>query len=104
MEAVNEFVQVLFLNDTLLKTQAVPAALGSPEAYEFAIDFGLALCFGILLGLQREIDGNPAGTTTHSLVCIGATGLTLMAKYGIGGDPSRIVSNIVTGIGFIGAG
>jgi len=63
-------------------------------------------CFlGGAVGYQREIHGRPAGLRTHILVCVGATLFTITSiMFGRGGDPSRIASNIVTGIGFLGAG
>jgi putative Mg2+ transporter-C (MgtC) family protein len=69
----------------------------------------LATLLGALVGLEREIHGHPAGLRTHILVALGSTLVTLvsvsMADYGSrGGDPGRIASQIVTGIGFLGAG
>ncbi len=64
-----------------------------------------------LIGFEREWHGRPAGFRTHMLVCIGSTLFTIVsilmaqAYSNIGAsDPARIASNIVTGIGFLGAG
>ena len=58
-----------------------------------------------LLGLEREVHKKPAGLKTHILVGVGSTILTILSyKYFPGGDPSRIASYILPGIGFIGAG
>ena len=66
--------------------------------------FGACLLGGAV-GYQREVHGRPAGLRTHILVCVGATLFTITSiMFGRGGDPSRIASNIVTGIGFLGAG
>jgi len=66
-----------------------------------------ALCGGIL-GLERELAGKPAGLRTNVLICIGAALLTQLsidvpASFGFG-DPARIAAQIVSGIGFLGAG
>ncbi len=65
-----------------------------------------ALLCGIV-GLEREIRKKPAGLRTNILIGLGATVFTIisyqMAQF-FGGDPTRIASQIITGIGFIGAG
>lgn len=68
---------------------------------------GLSVVFGLALGLQRASARKPAGVRTHILVGLGATLMTLVSIYGFPGgsfDPTRIAAQIVTGIGFIGAG
>ncbi len=75
---------------------------------------GLSIFFGFLLGFEREITGKFAGLRTHILVCTGACIFTILSIYGfkmqetagyIGtNDPARIAAQIITGIGFIGAG
>ncbi len=65
----------------------------------------LAVVLGSLIGLEREIHNRPAGFRTHILVSVGAALFTLVSVYGItGGDPGRIAAQIVSGIGFLGAG
>jgi putative Mg2+ transporter-C (MgtC) family protein len=66
----------------------------------------VAAVLGAAIGFQRERLGKPAGLRTHMLICIGAALFTLVSMYGFGpgSDPARVASNIVTGIGFIGAG
>lgn len=73
----------------------------------------LAVVLGGVIGLEREIAGKPAGLRTNILICVGAALLTdVSAQITLGispgspsiGDPSRIAAQIVTGIGFIGAG
>lgn len=65
----------------------------------------IALLFGAIIGLERERHGNAAGIRTYAAVSLGAALFTLI---GIHSDDttagSRIVANIVTGIGFLGAG
>ena len=65
----------------------------------------LAVLFGAVIGLEREVHLRPAGLRTHILVCMGATIFTITSlSFGAGSDPSRIAAGIVTGIGFLGAG
>lgn len=61
-----------------------------------------ALC-GAALGLERELQHKPAGLRTNMLIAIGSA-LFTYASTKIGGDPGRIAAQIVTGIGFLGAG
>lgn len=58
-----------------------------------------------LIGLEREYRQKTAGFHTHVLVGMGATAFTLISLFGFGAaDPSRVAAQIVSGIGFIGAG
>ncbi len=73
-----------------------------------------ALVLGILMGYERSFHGRAAGMRTYALVCLASTALTVVNAYpGVwyggaggdgGGDPTRVVQGIVTGIGFLGAG
>lgn len=66
----------------------------------------LALLVGGLIGLERERRGVPAGIRTHMLVCAGSALITLVSFLMVssGADPTRIPAQIVSGIGFLGAG
>ncbi|MEW6142987.1 MAG: MgtC/SapB family protein [Chloroflexota bacterium] len=66
----------------------------------------LAAGLGALVGFQRERENKPAGLRTHTIVCVGACLFCLVSIYGFGkdSDPARIAAQVVTGIGFIGAG
>jgi putative Mg2+ transporter-C (MgtC) family protein len=76
----------------------------------------LAAVLGAMIGFEREIHGRPAGFRTHVLVTMGACLMTIVSehfyvKYGELGaegvvrlDPGRVAAQIVTGIGFLGAG
>lgn len=65
----------------------------------------LAAFLSTIIGMDRESRNQPAGLRTHMLVGMGACLFTLLSKYGFpGDDDSRIASNIVVGIGFLGAG
>lgn len=65
----------------------------------------LSLLTGIVLGLEREYKFKSAGIRTITLISVGSTLFTILSiKVGLPGSPDRIASNIITGIGFIGAG
>lgn len=64
---------------------------------------GLAVLLGGAIGLERERRGKAAGLRTNILICVGAALFTRLS-IGIGGDPGRIAAQIVTGVGFLGAG
>jgi putative Mg2+ transporter-C (MgtC) family protein len=68
-----------------------------------------AAALGAGLGLEREVHGHPAGMRTHLLVSLGSAMFTVLSVYAFAGtgspaDPSRIAAQVVTGIGFLGAG
>ena len=65
-----------------------------------------SLLAGVVLGLEREMKDKSAGLKTITIICLGSTLFTLMSyKFaGDDGDPTRIASYIVSGIGFLGAG
>lgn len=78
---------------------------------DLALRLGLALAFGAVIGLNRELLDKPAGMKTHSLVALGAAVLTVVGTTftgtggGLNGDAvSRVVQGVITGIGFLGAG
>lgn len=65
----------------------------------------LAIILGGMLGWQRERFGKSAGPRTYALVSFGSAMFTLLSIYGFGSpDPSRVASQVVVGIGFLGAG
>lgn len=67
----------------------------------------LAAFLGALIGLERSYVGKAAGLRTYSLVTLGSCLFTILSQIGFTGeniDPTRIAAQIVTGIGFIGAG
>lgn len=57
-----------------------------------------------LVGFERETRQKAAGLRTHMLVGLGAALFTLVGAYALGGDPARVAAQIVTGVGFLGAG
>src|SRR5258706_4067950 len=73
---------------------------------ELLLQLGLATLLGGAIGLERELGGNPAGLRTNILICIGSalyTQLSLSMVHGAA-DATRVAGQIVTGVGFIGAG
>ena len=76
-------------------------------------ELGLAFVLSALIGLEREVRQKAAGLRTHILVGVAAALITLVSKYGFSDvvvaghiilDPSRVAAQIVSGVGFIGAG
>ncbi len=71
----------------------------------------VAALLGALVGLEREVHGHQAGMRTHMLVSLGSAIFTVLSIYGFTSvpgtsspDPTRITAQVVTGIGFLGAG
>lgn len=67
---------------------------------------GMALLCGGIVGLERQLRGKPAGMRTSSLICLGTAMFIYLggAAHGEHGDPSRVLGQVVAGIGFLGAG
>jgi putative Mg2+ transporter-C (MgtC) family protein len=81
------------------------------ENGEIAIRLGVALLIGGVLGLNRDLHGNPAGLRTLSLVSLGAAIATMISIGHLGQSTpldanatSRVLQGILTGVGFLGAG
>ncbi len=75
--------------------------------WEAVLRLLLAVVLGGVVGVERESVDKPAGFRTHILVCVGAALFALVSRdgfFGTGADPARVASNIVVGIGFLGAG
>lgn len=68
------------------------------------VKLGLAALLGAVVGYEREMHGRPAGIRTHMLLVIGVVIFSEVSKRFGGDTPDRIASNIVTGVGFLGAG
>jgi len=93
--------------------QAPAAGALNGEGWRQAAELGLALALSAVIGLEREIRQKNAGLRTHTLVGVGAALFMLISKYGFTDvlqpgvvvlDPSRVAAQIVTGVGFLGAG
>src|SRR5690606_24745396 len=63
-----------------------------------------ALVCGLIIGIERELKNKPAGISTQTLVITGAMTFAYLSGIIGGGDPNRIAAQIVSGIGFLGAG
>jgi putative Mg2+ transporter-C (MgtC) family protein len=67
----------------------------------------LATVLGAAIGAEREISGKAAGLRTNVLICLGAAVFTIMSEHivkGSDGSVARVAAQIVTGVGFLGAG
>lgn len=94
-----------------LATSSIPTV----GDWHVALRLGLAAVLGGAIGVERELRDREAGIRTHLLVSLGSALFTLVSAYGfheflasgdnvIRADPTRIAAQIVTGIGFLGAG
>ena len=80
--------------------------------FEAFVRIGAAAGLGGIIGLERELDEKAAGLRTHMLVAVGSALFTLGRRLRVRGlpgnggasDPTRIAAQVVTGIGFLGAG
>jgi putative Mg2+ transporter-C (MgtC) family protein len=77
------------------------------QRYQLVLRLLLAAALGGMIGLEREHSGKPAGFRTNMLICLGAaliTEVSFSVAFTASGDPGRIAAQIVSGIGFLGAG
>ncbi len=74
-------------------------------AWELPLRLVAAALLGGCIGFEREYRGQAAGFRTHILVSLGSALFTMVGAYAVAGtDPTRIAAQVVTGIGFLGAG
>lgn len=82
--------------------------LFAPESIRAASEISIKLIIGLLLGgligYERELHGHPAGIRTHMMVVLGCMVFTEVSRAFSPGDPGRVAAQVVTGIGFLGAG
>lgn len=76
---------------------------------EYSLRIGAALIIGMIVGLEREFQGKPAGLRTNILMCVGSClimiiSLKVARESGNIADPGRIAAQVVTGVGFLCAG
>jgi putative Mg2+ transporter-C (MgtC) family protein len=95
---------------TLLAAQ-LPSMRDMVEAFrlDLALKLALAVVAGGAIGFERQIAGKPAGLRTNILICLGSAllmdlSINVATAGGRVGDPARLAAQVVTGIGFIGAG
>src|ERR1700749_2307183 len=79
-------------------------AMNGADFLEPALRLGLALLLGSAIGFERQWHQKMAGLRTNALVALGASGFVVFSGLVGGGDPTRIAAQVVTGIGFLGAG
>jgi len=69
----------------------------------------VAFFIGLIIGIERTLSKKPAGIKTHCIICLACTLMTMLSAYGfyqfkLSTDPTRLMANIITGVGFIGGG
>lgn len=77
------------------------------EEMWFLFQVSFAMLLGFLIGLERKTKYKEAGIRTHAIVCASGTLMMIISKFGFEGesaDKSRVAAQIVSGIGFLGAG
>jgi len=81
-----------------------------PLPFDLLGRLALAVLLGGIVGVERELSGKPAGLRTNILICLGSAllmdlSITIGITDGVRtGDPARIAAQVVTGVGFLGAG
>lgn len=77
-----------------------------PLARPFWVTIGMAILCGAIVGLERQLRNKPAGVRTSILICLSTSVfIHLGAAASTGhGDPGRVLGQLVTGVGFLGAG
>ncbi|MBE6974100.1 MAG: MgtC/SapB family protein [Ruminococcaceae bacterium] len=84
----------------------------APGIGQIALRLGFAMVIGIIIGLEREFTHRPAGLRTHILVVLGACVVSILGEMlfthyhalGSSADPARLSAQVITGVGFLGAG
>lgn len=78
------------------------------EELKYLISIFVAVILGFAIGFERKLRFKEAGIRTHTIVCVGSALIMVVSKYGFGdsieADASRVAAQIVSGIGFLGAG
>lgn len=78
----------------------------SPLTPDFWFGIAIAVFCGTVLGLERQLRGKPAGIRTSILICLSTMIFIHVGGLAAGpeGDPTRVLGQVVTGVGFLGAG
>jgi len=77
---------------------------GALELQDALARMGLALLLGCLIGTERQLHQKMAGLRTNALVALGSAGFVVFSALTAQGDPTRVAAQVVSGIGFLGAG
>lgn len=95
----------------MLKLWPVLAQFTAPELWvqvEYLVRIFVAACLGLLVGSERKNRNKSAGIRTHVIVALGAALIMVVSKYGFmdveKADAARVAAQVVSGIGFLGAG
>lgn len=89
------------------------SAYGGVTVREICLRLGCAMLIGLVVGTEREYTHRPAGMRTHILVALGACAVAITGEmlfneyhtlYGATPDPARLSAQVITGVGFLGAG
>ncbi len=92
---------------------AEPASIWEISYFDLTLRLMLSLLLGGVIGLEREWNNHAAGFRTHILVSLGSTAIMLLSIYGFSAfvheenvriDPARLAAQVISGIGFLGAG
>lgn len=83
-----------------------------PGIAEIAVRLGCAMLVGLIVGIEREYTHRPAGMRTHILVALGSCVVSIVGEmlfthyhaFGANPDPARLSAQVITGVGFLGAG
>lgn len=70
----------------------------------FVLQISLVLVCGLIIGAEKELKNKPAGISTQTLVIGGSMIFTFISRNAVADDPARIAAQVVSGIGFLGAG
>jgi len=92
------------VTDPTLAPALPPESILTGYELAFLIKLGACLIAGFLIGAERESRHKPAGISTHTFVIAGAMLFSMLSTILGRGDPGRIAAQIVTGVGFLGAG
>ncbi len=88
-------------------------AINYNEYLIIALKIVLSILFGAIIGHERETKNRPAGFRTYTLVCVSTASVMILSEllfkqynraYGINADPARLAAQVISGIGFLGAG
>jgi putative Mg2+ transporter-C (MgtC) family protein len=84
----------------------LPSSVIDALHLELLVQLALAVVLGGLIGFEREWRGKPAGLRTNILICMAAVVFAQVSQRAAqhGGDPGRIAAQVLTGVGFLGAG
>ena len=79
------------------------------SSWEIVVRLLVSALLGGVIGMERESSKRPAGFRTHLLVSVGSTSLMMLSAtafdpIGQGNDPMRLAAQVVSGVGFLGAG